>query len=155
MAKGPAVKFEVRGIEEILQKLRALPAAAQDKVAMNALRVGSRVFEDEMRVQAPLGPSQDIFKRPRDAGGLRASVTSRRERWGSTGITARIWAKAPHAWNVEHGHRAFIGDKYIGRAAPNAFTQRTFDIKADAATEAALVEAERQFEKVLAKMGTK
>lgn len=123
------IKAQVTGLQELRQRLNALPPKVQRRVQRSGMRKAATLLLKEARntVKQMFGKkSGNLLKGLSSSKGIKF-----RKRRGNT-ITVKVGADykiSPHAHLLESGTvgRRHKSGKWVGRVAPTHFFRRTFD----------------------------
>ncbi|MDO8319079.1 HK97-gp10 family putative phage morphogenesis protein [Rhodoferax sp.] len=85
--------FKVRGVDELIRKMREIPKQLRRRVLRNALSAGARIVRDEVKRNAPVlsGAMKAPYRKPgtvRDAIRVRTSKAARKA--GDVGVFVNV-----------------------------------------------------------------
>lgn len=136
------IQFELKGLKEIENELRALPAKMEKNVMTAATRQAANVYRDEARAKAPVSQQgQKYGKYQHRPGHLRKQIRSfkRRGQKGEIHFQVGPTKRAFYARFVELGHATRLkeGGNGTSHVPANPFMRPAFDGAGDKAVEAA------------------
>lgn len=151
MAKGASV--EVKGLSELVEDLKSLPPAVQDKVLKPGLKAAGQIILEAAIAKAPVGKRGRFFTKfgvNRAPGNLKKSIRVGNVLGNLKGLRIPIFVDkegktgAFYAGMVEYGHGLVIpvkekggkmGKKPIGTVPPRPFMRPALDESTEPAIE--------------------